>query len=299
MTTATDGPVSVVIPACDEGDNLVDTVDCVLRNSGCGDRLEVVVVDDGSTDGAPERALAQHRDDRLRVIRGGGLGVAGARNRGAAAAHGSVLVFLDAHCFVPPGWLVPLVDACLGDGVGLAGPAFSDISSPGMRACGITWGDADLENVWLPCPPEPWPAPVPFHIGACQAVRADAFRDVGCFDAGMGRWGSEDIELCLRMWLLGYAVVGEPRSLVYHLFRRSHPYEVDAAQVVFNKLRMVVAHFDEARLAAVLGHMRHHYGLESGLARALTDDTGETRRSLLARRVHDMDWLCRLFGIPL
>ncbi len=297
MREQRDVSVSVIIPACNEGDNLVDTAGCVLKNSGFAGRLEVLVVDDGSTDGGPERALAQHGNGRLRVVAGGGLGVAGARNRGAEAAGGDVLVFLDAHCYVPPGWLEPLVAACLGAGVGLAGPAFTDIGHPGMRACGITWGDATLDNVWLPCAPER--EPMPFHIGACQAVRADAFRAVGGYDGGMGRWGSEDIELCLRMWLLGYEVVGEPRSLVYHLFRRSHPYDVDAGQVVFNKLRMVVAHFDEARLTRVLQRMRGYWGLESGLARVLAGDTIERRRELLARRVRDLDWLCRRFGIPL
>ena len=186
------GPVSIVIPALSEGENLVDTVAAVRANSGALDP-EVIVVDDGSDDGAPQRVAARFaRDTRVRVIDGPRMGIARARNAGAEVAGGDIVVFLDGHCHVPRGWLDPLVAAFDDPGVGLAGPAFSSIRDPKIKACGITWNAPDLRNVWLPAE---GPRPVPFHIGACQAVRASTFRAIGGFDPGMTRWGSEDIEI--------------------------------------------------------------------------------------------------------
>jgi glycosyltransferase involved in cell wall biosynthesis len=294
--------VSIVIPAHNEGDNLVDTVSCVLRNSlgdGIGD-LDVIVVDDGSTDASVARTVAAHGNGRLRVVAsesGESLGIARARNLGAEHATGDVIVFLDAHCYVPQGWLPPLVDALRPDGAGLAGPAFTNIASPEMRACGITWGDASLENVWLPCTPDP--TSVPFHIGACQAVDAGAFRRIGGFDTGMTRWGSEDIEICLRMWLFGFTVHAAPRSLVYHLFRNHHPYQVDVVDIIFNRLRMAILHFDERQLEKALARMRFYPGSERSLARAFAGDTIQRRDELHAARTYDTGWLFEQFRIEI
>src|SRR6186997_2198644 len=135
--------VSVVIPALNEGDNLIDTVRYVLDHSQWP-QLEVIVADDGSTDGSPDR-LSRLGDGRVRLVRSQGLGVAGARNHGAEQATGEVLVFLDGHCYVPPGWLAPLVSALDQPDAALAGPAFSNIGDTRMQACGITWREPGLE----------------------------------------------------------------------------------------------------------------------------------------------------------
>jgi GT2 family glycosyltransferase len=297
MSRAGEPRVSVVIPARNEGGNLIDTVGYVLQNSAWIN-LEVIVVDDGSQDDSITHLRRGHAEDsRLWIVRGEGMGVAGARNRGAEQASGDVIVFLDGHCYVPDGWLAPLVAALDADSAGMAGPAFTNIRDPRMRACGVTWGDTTLGNVWLSAGEEV--IPVPFHIGACQAVNAAAFRKVGGYDRGMTQWGSEDIELCLRMWLFGYRIYAQPSSLVYHLFRTSRPYAVDVAHILYNHLRMALLHFDRARLARVIARMVGIAGVESSLARAYTDDTLLRRHHYLATRSHDMDWFCAQFGIEI
>lgn len=285
--------VSLVIPTLNEGRNLIDTVGYVLQNSEC-DRLEVIVADDGSTDGSPDAVRARFAGAPVRVVEGGG-GVARSRNAGARAAQGDVLVFLDGHCYVPRGWLRPLTEALEADGAGLAGPAFMSIRDPRMRACGVTWQEPTLSNVWLPCADEM--APVPFHIGACQAVRAGAFWEAGGYDEGMTRWGSEDIELCLRMWLMGYEVLAQPASLVYHLFRTSRSYDVDARLIMYNHLRLALLHFDEASLDKVVGQMLAFPGVEKSLALAMTDGTWQARQELFARRNRSFEWFRQRFEI--
>lgn len=286
--------VSVVIPALNEGTNLIDTVDAVRRNSAPLDP-EVIVVDDGSTDHSPQRLKAQFRDDdRVCVIVGPQAGIARARNAGAAVAKGEIVVFLDGHCYTPPGWLAPLVAPFAQREVALAGPAFASIRGPRGTACGLTWDDPSLANVWLPGQTE---GPVPFHIGACQAVRTDTFREIGGFDSGMTRWGSEDVEICLRLWLLGYEVHAAPRSVVFHLFRQSRPYAVDVRLILYNHLRLALLHFDERRLEKVMAEVMRWDAAAAALALAFTSGVAAERARLAALRVHDTDWFFHRFAI--
>lgn len=286
---------SVIIPACNEGRNLVDTVECVLQNSGEG-LLEVIVADDGSTDDSIRTVQSELAGAPVQVVPASG-GVARSRNAGARAAKGSVLVFLDGHCYVPPGWLSPLLSALSGAHTGLAGPAFTNIRDTRMKACGVTWRDVSLGNVWLPCGEGVYP--VPFHIGACQAVRADVFWEVGGYDDGMTRWGSEDVEMCLRMWLFGYSVVAQPASLVYHLFRTSRPYSVNHCLIMYNHLRMAMLHFDELSLQKVIAQMRSYRDMEKTLVMALTGSTWKCRKDFFARRQRSFEWFCQHFDIAI
>ena len=286
--------VSVIIPALNEGDNLVETVGCVLKNTDVG-RLEVFVVDDGSRDGSARRAAAVHGNGRLHVINGGSLGIARARNEGARHASGDVLVFLDAHCYVPPGWIHPLLETLEGDDVALAGPAFTSIRDVNLAGCGSTWKDESLETTWLPCATVS--QPVPFLPGGCHAVRADVFRDVGGYDEGMTRWGSEDVEFSLRVWLAGYRVFGAPGSLVYHLFRQRQNYTVDGAGVLYNRLRMAYVHLDESRLARCLRRLLACPGVEKSLAMLASSDTMTRRLTWMHRRKYDVAWLCERFNM--
>jgi glycosyltransferase involved in cell wall biosynthesis len=85
---------SVVIPVRDMAGFLAEALDSVLAQEE--PPLEVIVVDDGSTDGTPEVA-GRYASERVRVIREGRLGSAPlARNRGLREVTGDGVVFLDA-----------------------------------------------------------------------------------------------------------------------------------------------------------------------------------------------------------
>jgi GT2 family glycosyltransferase len=85
--------VTVVIPTHDRGSLLERTLASVIRQSGVD--LEVVVVDDGSTDDTARR-IARFDDDRIRVVRNATAhGVSRARNRGIDEARGDWLAFCD------------------------------------------------------------------------------------------------------------------------------------------------------------------------------------------------------------
>ncbi len=105
--------VSVLIAAYNERPVIEQTVRSVLANDYPG--LEVIVVDDGSTDGTGEEVARAFADEpRVRLLRQDNGGKASALNRGLAAAGGEVLVCFDADTQIAP------------DGIGLIVRHFAD-----------------------------------------------------------------------------------------------------------------------------------------------------------------------------
>jgi glycosyltransferase involved in cell wall biosynthesis len=92
--------ISVIIPAHNRATRLPGVLDSVFAQTDCPP-FEVVVVDDASTDGTSVAARAPARLIRLDQ----NAGVASARQRGAAAAHGALLAFHDSDDFMLPGRL--------------------------------------------------------------------------------------------------------------------------------------------------------------------------------------------------
>jgi glycosyltransferase involved in cell wall biosynthesis len=92
QTPALSAPlVSVIIPAYNAEAFLGETLDSVLAQTY--PNLEIIVVDDGSTDATPQ--LLEKYSDRIRVLRQANAGQAAARNYGARESQGELLAFLD------------------------------------------------------------------------------------------------------------------------------------------------------------------------------------------------------------
>jgi glycosyltransferase involved in cell wall biosynthesis len=102
--------VSVIIPTYNRKDLLRETLNSLAQQTYPSDRFEVVVVDDGSTDGTKEIA-AEAFPFTLRYLWQSNQGDAAARNFGARRSQADILVFLDDDILVEPGYLTYLIHA--------------------------------------------------------------------------------------------------------------------------------------------------------------------------------------------
>jgi GT2 family glycosyltransferase len=278
--------LSVVIISRNEGAQLQATVRRVLRTVP-RERRELIVVDDGSTDGSCG-FLRRHRD--VRVLRSEGIGVAKARNLGASHATGEVIVFCDAHMRVPPGWYRELVVPLESGGVGAVSPGIYSLTEPSRRGFGL------YRARWKPLPGRK-PSRVPILPGCFLAMRRDVFEATGGFDPGMRQLGGNDNELSLRLWLLGYELLVVPSVEVGHLFRTRIPFDATWAAVVHNRLRTAFVHFRQERIERVVDALRAYEAFPSGLAMTAGGDMFARRAALHARRQRSDDWFFDSFGL--
>lgn len=143
MRSASSPQVSVVIPTRNRVTEVSQAVDCVLGQEGVA--VEVIVVDDGSSDETPEVLAEMARTDpRLRVItHSSSCGVAEARNRGALEATGEWLGLLDDDDVWAPTKLAEQLDAARDDSVMVY--AHSYVLGAGLSMQGVQYGLPDGE----------------------------------------------------------------------------------------------------------------------------------------------------------
>jgi len=286
--------ISVILPATNESVLLRRTVEQFQATLPA--KSEIVVIDNGSTDGCAD-FLAEETHEDVRLLRTEHrLGVCAARNLGLAQAHGEVIVFADAHIDLPADWWQPLVDTLNWPNAGVAGPGIGVMGKPdGGVGYGQRIAETQLQLAWLSRQGEE-PYPVPTLGGGFMAMRHDTLKRLGAFDEGMPQWGSEDVELCLRYWLLGYDVWMVPDVIVRHHFRAQFPYGVESRLLLHNQVRVALLHFNQNRLGRVLTAFRGHPLFGLALALAAESDVWEKRAEFAARRVRDDDWLFEKFS---
>ncbi len=180
---------------------------------------EVVLVDNASSDGSARAASARHPQVRL-VETGANLGFAAGANRGAEAARGDVLVFLNPDARLLPGALATLVEA-------LARTPGAGIAGGGLAGEGGGWQPAaarfaplahlllDTTLGRLGARLRRKPHRVDWVYGTFMAVRRDLFRQLGGFDPRYFLYG-EDLDLCYRAARLGACTLHVPAARAVH-----------------------------------------------------------------------------------
>ncbi len=180
--------VSVVIPIRDQGRYLGAAIDSARR---CGYRpLEIVVVDDGSTE--PETLAVLDGLTGVVLRRQANRGLPAARNAGIAVARGDFVVPLDADDELPPGFVGPAVHALGRD------PELGAVGGS-VRNVGL------LDHVGVPVGYVPDLSLVVNTFGRATAVlRATALGAVGGYDESLPAY--EDWDLYLRLHKAGWGV---------------------------------------------------------------------------------------------
>jgi GT2 family glycosyltransferase/SAM-dependent methyltransferase len=282
----------IVVVTRDEGEQLRNTVDTLLR--GVPDGTDIVVVDDGSTDGST-MWLDDH--ERVRVLRPSKrLGIANARNEGAAAVRGDPIIFSDAHVQPTEGWFEPLLAPLMRKEVGAVGPILTPLGESGVKVAGMTFVDQALNVAWLPRT-GPDPVAVPLLCGCFMSMRRDVYESVGGFDSGMGPYGSEDLELCLRLWRLGYECRVVPEAEVAHRFRPPAPEHIAWDVLLHNLLRMGAIHLDPHPFAELIRSASGRPELPGALAAVAARDAGDRRERLALQSRRDTQSFFEQFGI--
>lgn len=218
----------VVVVTYFSGDSLAAFLDSLAGATTAP--VEVVVADNGSTDGAPEAAAG--RPGVSVLANGTNLGYGRAANAGAHGAEAEWIVVANPDVIWDPGSL----DVLLAAGgrwprAGALGPAIRTPDGalyPTGRefpSLGRGTGHALLGWIW---PTNPWTrayrrergAPVEgttgWLSGSCLLVRRAAFEQVGGFDPAYFMY-AEDVDLCRRLMLAGWERVLVPSSVVTHI----------------------------------------------------------------------------------
>lgn len=200
---------SIVVPTYQGRDTVSETLQSICALSWNGG-VEVIVVVDGSTD----RTVAALRQVQcrfpLRIVEQPNQGLAAARNRGAAEADGTIILFLDDDMICPPDLLEQHAGAFC-EGADAVVGSFTEVGSPiaglmsydgGVRHFGPPSGTVSVFDIY----------------GGHLAVRKAVFEAIGGFDASFtqgGNYGCEDRDLGSRL-LERFVVVGNPDALCQH-----------------------------------------------------------------------------------
>jgi GT2 family glycosyltransferase len=183
---------------------------------------EIILVDDGSTDGTREW-LATLTDPPFRVVcNEKNLGYAAANNRGAALARGEFLALLNNDLVLTPHWLEPMLEAHarLGARAGLVGNIQLNARTDALDHSGVFINHKGIpEHDRTPasdCSPsgQDW-RDVDLVTGACVLIRRELWQQLGGFDQRYHN-GCEDVDLCLRAMEIGQVNVVALRSVVRH-----------------------------------------------------------------------------------
>jgi glycosyltransferase involved in cell wall biosynthesis len=205
--------ISVVVCAY----NASETVEECLTHARALDYplLEVLLVDDGSTDDTADIAdRVCAGDPRMRVIRAAHQGLSGARNTGWQSASGDLIVYLDSDAYPTPEWPYYLA-------IGLDGPMVGGVGGPNLPPPG---GSLAAEKVAR--------APGgPVHVlisddraehipGANMAFWREVLEEVGGFDVTYTAAG-DDVDVCWKVLDRGWEIGFHPAALVWHHRRGS------------------------------------------------------------------------------
>lgn len=184
--------------------------------------FEVLLLDNGSSDGTAEWARRRHPEVRL-VESSVNLGFCAGNNRLIEAADGDAVALLNNDTRPEPGWLAALVDALAAAPDDVAAVSGKIVDWPGERldfARGVLTFDGhafqlDYRRPLAAARVPPAGSELLFACGGNMIVRRDAFRAAGGFDEDYFAY-LEDVDLGWRLWLGGERVLFTPDAVVHH-----------------------------------------------------------------------------------
>jgi GT2 family glycosyltransferase len=199
--------VSVITPVRDGAQDIRELLECLARQTLPREEFEIVIGDDGSTDGGTTGIATE--DGHIKVAFGPPTNSYAARNRAAALATGDVLAFCDADCRPEPDWLEQ----------GLASLAETDLLAGRIRfAVGeprTTWTLIDMDSA----KDHEHQVSIGLAETANLFVRRELFERMGRLDGSIAEYG--DFEFVERCVARGARLSYGPDAVVWHPTRSS------------------------------------------------------------------------------
>ena len=208
QSTVSPFSVSIIIPTFNGATRIGSCLDALLAQVA-GRPVEILVVDDGSTDSTAE---VVGRYAGVRLITQTNAGPAAARNRGAQQAKGAILLFTDDDCVPMQDWLDAMLEPFSDPEVaGAKGIYRSRQRQLAARFVQIEFEDKYRLMAGLP--------DIDFIDTYSAAFVRDRFLEMSGYDTSFPVACAEDIELSYRMSARGWKMKFVPTAIVYH----SHP----------------------------------------------------------------------------
>jgi GT2 family glycosyltransferase len=209
--------VSAVVLAYGDEPWLEKSVHALLQSEYVD--VDVIVVDNGCTDGGVNRLLGT---DEVNVLTPGtNLGFAGGCNVGAAVASGEYLALINSDAIVEPDALANLVAVASESDVGVAGPSIRLANDPDtlnsdgneLHFLGFSWCGSFGE----PATKRTVTRDIATAMGAAIVLRRNLWNELGGFEPRYFAY-HEDVELCLRCRQRGLRIVNVPEAVVVHRY---------------------------------------------------------------------------------
>lgn len=186
--------ISFIIPVRNDALRLQRCVASILRNHYPRELIEIIVVDNESTDGS---AVAARVLGAI-VIKSTGDSVAAHRNRGARAALGSILAFADSDHEIDRNWIETAVEV-------LSDPQVAATGAPYLTQPSPNWVQRQYDGLRA----RPMGREEMSWLGSGNmAVKRSVFERVGGFNTSL--IACEDVDLCNRIIAAGYRIIADP-----------------------------------------------------------------------------------------
>jgi glycosyltransferase involved in cell wall biosynthesis len=199
---------SIIIPTFNGASRIGHCLDALL-NQTSGKNVEILVVNDGSTDNT---VGVVERSSGVRLISQANAGPAAARNRGALEARGTIILFTDDDCVATPDWLDAMLEPFQDpEVVGAKGVYRTRQTSLVARFVQIEYEDRYRLMRSQ--------SSIDFIDTYSAAFRRDRFLAMNGYDISFPVACAEDIELSYRMSARGWKMKFAPAAIVYH----THP----------------------------------------------------------------------------
>lgn len=199
---------SVIIPAYNAEETLGACLEALDRQSTPKEDYEIIVVDDGSTDGTSKIAKGFY----VRHMFQANQGPATARNRGVYTAEGDIILFTDSDCEPDHNWLQEMTNPFSDpDVVGVKGAYKTKQTGLSAR-----FAQAEFEDRYDLLLRHSFIDMIDTYSAA---FRRNVFMDMGGFDEHFPVANNEDTDLSYRLAAAGHKLVFNPKAFVYH----THP----------------------------------------------------------------------------